>query len=141
MRSFRNAAFAGRRKMLMEMQFRITEVSVPLDITVRIDLKMQEQPSVPQNGEGNVAACEMGNVPGQTSEQGQLFERLTTLRRQIASEAGTPPYIIFHDSTLMEMCRRLPRDMQEMKTVPGVGEAKLAKYGQRFLDVIAEQQS
>ena len=113
----------------MEMQFRITEGSFPLDITVRIPLEMQGQLSVPGNGEGAVAFGEMGKVPAHTAEQEPLFERLTTLRRQIASVAGIPPYIIFHDSTLMELCRRLPKDMQEMKAVPGIGEAKLAKYG------------
>jgi ATP-dependent DNA helicase RecQ len=126
--------------MLMEMQFRITEVSFPLDITVRIDLEMQGQPSAPENERESVTDSETENTSGHSAEQGQLFERLATLRKQIASEAGIPPYIIFHDSTLMELCRRLPKDMQEMKAVPGVGEAKLAKYGQRFLDVITEQQ-
>jgi superfamily II DNA helicase RecQ len=66
-----------------------------------------------------------------------LFDRLAGLRKQISSEVSLPPYIIFHDNTLLEMCRLLPKDMQELRAVQGVGEAKLAKYGQRFLDAIA----
>lgn len=119
---------------LMEMQFRITEGSLPVDITVRVAMEIGKQLSIPGNEEGAVVDSDIDNAPGHTAGQEQIFERLATLRRQIASEAGYPPYIIFHDSTLMEMCRLLPKDMHEMKSVQGVVEAKLAKYGQRFLD-------
>lgn len=67
-----------------------------------------------------------------------LFEQLVALRRQIASESGLAPFIIFHDSALLEMCRMLPMDLKELKAIPGVGEAKLTRYGQRFLDIIRE---
>ena len=68
----------------------------------------------------------------------QLFNRLTALRKQISSEIKLPPFIIFHDSTLKEMCRRLPVDLEALGTIPGVGEAKLAKYGARFVEAIRE---
>ncbi|HWT76907.1 MAG TPA: HRDC domain-containing protein [Mobilitalea sp.] len=45
---------------------------------------------------------------------------------------------MFHDSTQSEMYRVMPKDMQEMKAVQSVGETKLSKYGQRFLDAIRE---
>ncbi|HWJ03665.1 MAG TPA: helix-turn-helix domain-containing protein, partial [Verrucomicrobiae bacterium] len=49
-----------------------------------------------------------------------------------------PPYVIFPDSTLMEMSRRLPRSEQDLRNISGVGEAKLARYGSQFLQAIGE---
>lgn len=68
----------------------------------------------------------------------QLFSRLVALRKQISSEVKLPPFIIFHDSTLKEMCRRLPVDLEALGTIQGVGGAKLAKYGARFAEAIRE---
>lgn len=71
-------------------------------------------------------------------EPEQLFQRLVALRKQISSEVRLPPYIIFHDSTLKEMCRLLPADLESLKVVQGVGLAKLEKYGMRFIEAIRE---
>ena len=49
-----------------------------------------------------------------------------------------PPYVIFHDATLTALLDLRPRDREEMKQVPGIGQHKLERYGQRFLDVLAE---
>ena len=68
-----------------------------------------------------------------------LFESLRELRLSIAQEQGVPPYIIFHDSTLMEMCSKRPTSRSEMQYISGVGERKLELYGQQFLACIAEQ--
>ncbi len=67
----------------------------------------------------------------------KLFERLRQLRLTIAKEEGMPPYIIFSDKTLIDMCAKHPENEEEMLGVSGVGENKLHKYGQRFLDEIA----
>lgn len=67
----------------------------------------------------------------------QLFEKLRQLRLVIAKEEGMPPYIIFSDKTLIDMCAKHPENEEEMLGVLGVGENKLHKYGQRFLDEIA----
>ncbi len=72
-----------------------------------------------------------------TSAGYKLFEELRQLRLGIAKEEGMPPYIIFNDKTLIEMCVRMPADRQEMMAVSGVGENKFRKYGQRFLDAIS----
>ena len=61
-----------------------------------------------------------------------LFQRLVALRREIAKEAKLPPYIIFHDKTLKEMVSKLPVDLEEMKEVSGVGNARLEKYGSQI---------
>lgn len=65
-----------------------------------------------------------------------LFELLRDHRLDIANENGVPPYIIFHDSTLEEMAKTRPESLERMQYISGVGEQKLEKYGQSFLDVI-----
>jgi superfamily II DNA helicase RecQ len=67
---------------------------------------------------------------------GELFNELVLLRRKIATELNFRPYFIFHDSTLKEMCRTLPCDLQELRKISGVGESKIVNYGPAFLEVI-----
>lgn len=66
-----------------------------------------------------------------------LFEALRARRREIAAEAGVPPYVVFHDSTLREMAELKPTSVQALSRVGGVGAAKLEKYGAAFVEVIA----
>jgi ATP-dependent DNA helicase RecQ len=65
-----------------------------------------------------------------------LFERLRARRFELARAQNVPPYVIFHDKTLSEMAARRPRSPSELADIPGVGEAKLARYGKAFLEVI-----
>lgn len=65
-----------------------------------------------------------------------LFDCLVALRKQLSSEFKVPPYIIFHDSTLREMCSVLPEDLQALKGIQGIGQAKLERYGARFIEAI-----
>lgn len=65
-----------------------------------------------------------------------LFDRLRELRLAIAKEEGLPPYIIFSDKTLIDMCVKLPFTKEEMLNVTGVGENKYGKYGLRFQEEI-----
>lgn len=71
-------------------------------------------------------------------EDEELFEALRACRMELARAQGVPPYVIFHDATLIEMARRRPADMNELARLPGVGESKLARYGADFLNVIEE---
>ena len=73
-----------------------------------------------------------------TGEGFELFEFLRGLRLEIAKEEAVPPYIIFSDKTLIDMCVKLPGDRGTMMDVSGVGQAKYEKYGQRFLTAIRE---
>ncbi len=68
----------------------------------------------------------------------KLFEKLRQLRLAIAKEEAMPPYIIFSDKTLIDMCEKLPENKQQMLAVSGVGENKFNKYGQKFLEEIAD---
>jgi ATP-dependent DNA helicase RecQ len=67
-----------------------------------------------------------------------LFEALRAKRMTLAKAQGVPPYVIFHDSTLMAMASERPRDLDAFARLPGVGGAKLGRYAQTFLAVIAE---
>lgn len=71
-----------------------------------------------------------------TSAGYRLFDRLRRLRLVIAKEEAVPPYIIFSDKTLIDMCAKSPRNKQEMLSVMGVAERKFNRYGQRFIDEI-----
>ena len=62
-----------------------------------------------------------------------LFERLRTLRKQLADAQGLPPYVIFHDATLREMAARRPQTLGQFAGIRGVGEGKLKRYGQQFM--------
>jgi ATP-dependent DNA helicase RecQ len=65
-----------------------------------------------------------------------LWEALREHRRKLAEQQGVPPYVIFHDRTLQEMCVSLPQNLPEFGRLTGVGERKLDKYGSGFIEVI-----
>ncbi|MDY6840061.1 MAG: DNA helicase RecQ [Pseudomonadota bacterium] len=65
------------------------------------------------------------------------WEALRTCRKELADKQGVPPYVIFHDATLLGMLERKPRTLEELAEVSGVGAAKLEKYGEIFLQTIA----
>ncbi|HSA48671.1 MAG TPA: DNA helicase RecQ [Yinghuangia sp.] len=67
-----------------------------------------------------------------------VFERLRAWRAATAREQGVPAYVIFHDATLREITATAPKTLAELAGVGGVGENKLAKYGQQILDELAE---
>jgi ATP-dependent DNA helicase RecQ len=67
-----------------------------------------------------------------------LFQALRGRRLALAKAQGVPPYVIFHDSTLLEMAQRKPRRLEELAHLTGVGQAKLQRYGSAFLDVVEE---
>ncbi|MGB8995538.1 MAG: HRDC domain-containing protein, partial [Pseudonocardiaceae bacterium] len=66
-----------------------------------------------------------------------IFERLRGWRAATAKEQGVPAYVIFHDATLRQIATDSPSTLAELGTVSGIGEAKLAKYGQQVLDTLA----
>jgi ATP-dependent DNA helicase RecQ len=70
-------------------------------------------------------------------EAAPVFERLRAWRSAAAKEQGVPAYVIFHDATLREIATVSPSSLDQLATVSGVGENKLAKYGQQILDTLA----
>jgi ATP-dependent DNA helicase RecQ len=67
-----------------------------------------------------------------------LWQALKSKRLELAREQGVPPYVIFHDSTLLEILNQRPQTLDEMGRISGVGQAKLAKYGDAFLEVLED---
>lgn len=68
----------------------------------------------------------------------QLFERLKKIRISVANQQGVPAFVIFSDSTLEDMCTRMPKTDEEFLNVSGVGMIKLERYGKIFLKEIAD---
>lgn len=75
-----------------------------------------------------------------TEKDEMLFEKLRSLRLEIAREEKVPPYIVFSDKTLTHMCIVRPKNKTEMLSVSGVGDFKYTKYGERFLQCVRENE-
>ncbi|MEU4682790.1 DNA helicase RecQ [Streptomyces xinghaiensis] len=84
---------------------------------------------------GRRAAAAPADLP---EEAVPVFERLRAWRAATAKEQGVPAYVIFHDATLRAIATAAPGSPAELGTVSGVGENKLAKYGQQILDLLAD---
>ncbi len=68
----------------------------------------------------------------------ELWEKLRSLRREIANEENVPPYVIFHDATLKELVQYQPDTLKKMKQLHGIGQKKSERYGEPFLKIIQE---
>jgi ATP-dependent DNA helicase RecQ len=76
-------------------------------------------------------------APGDVADADRaLWEALRECRRKIASERNLPPYVIFHDATLKRMLAERPADRDALLRISGVGQAKLERYGEQFLEVL-----
>jgi len=81
-----------------------------------------------------------GGSLGIEAYEQSMWDELRALRTQLAKQQGVPPYVVFHDATLLAMLRALPANEDELATISGVGEAKLKRYGRDFLAVINAQE-
>ena len=97
---------------------------------VTLELRRDLKPQQAAKASGSSASQ---LVRGEEREQ---WEALRTLRRKLAEEHSVPPYVIFPDSTLLEMLRSQPRNLSDMAQVSGVGARKLERYGEAFLEVL-----
>jgi ATP-dependent DNA helicase RecQ len=68
-----------------------------------------------------------------------LWHMLKAKRMELAKEQGVPPYVIFHDSTLLEILNQKPVSLNEMSQISGIGQAKLERYGNAFLEVLEDR--
>ena len=101
--------------------------------------EIEKKPRTPKRsskraGKGNEPGSERGNA----FENADLFEILRRRRTELAAAKHLPPYRIFNDKTLLDMAERRPMTPEELLEISGVGEYKMKRYGQDFLDVIAE---
>ncbi|MBB6305810.1 DNA helicase RecQ [Xanthobacter tagetidis] len=98
----------------------------------KVELKAEARARPARTGGGERAPRAQLSDP----EDEALFLRLKALRLEIARAQGVPPYVIFHDTTLMEVARVRPRSIAAFGDISGVGEAKLERYGNAFLAVV-----
>jgi ATP-dependent DNA helicase RecQ len=96
------------------------------------ELTWQPSPQ-PRPGSGSKAAL---RVKAPSSAGDPLFDALRRWRRGRADRDGVPAYVVFHDSTLAEIAHRRPRSLSDLRSVSGVGPAKLERYGQEVLEVL-----
>ena len=88
--------------------------------------------------EGRTRGASAAELPDLTPEQAELFEALRSLRTRLAREQQVPPYLIFNNATLEDMCRKRPTTPDGLLEVSGVGTKKAERYGEAFLEVIAD---
>lgn len=75
---------------------------------------------------------------GNSASDQQLFEMLKDLRKQVAKEKQLPPFVIFLESSLLDMATQFPTSLTELERISGVSKGKAIRYGQRFVDLIAK---
>ncbi len=114
---------------------RLSDTCRPLlrgEVTLELRRELKPQTSVKSSSASPASQL----VRGDEREQ---WEALRALRRKLAEEHGVPPYVIFPDSTLLEMLRSQPTSLSDMAKVSGIGARKLERYGEAFLDVLGGQ--
>jgi ATP-dependent DNA helicase RecQ len=100
----------------------------------RLQLRIEQKPT--RKRRTSRAAVELDNDPDK-----ELFEALRELRRQLAQSQGVPPYVVFHDATLMELVKHRPQDHEQLAGISGLGKRKIAAYGEAVLDLLDEHRN
>jgi ATP-dependent DNA helicase RecQ len=111
---------------------KLTERARPL-LRGEVSIDVREDPKELAAAKKKPRAAAAADIP---PEQRPLWEALRECRRTLAAELNLPPYVIFHDATLREMVSARPADRAALLKVSGVGQAKLERYGERFLEVL-----
>ncbi len=97
---------------------------------------VDERQSIPRAPKDDDAR--FGLHAGATTIDERLFESLRAVRKQIATQHGVPPYIIFHDATLKRIAERKPTTHDAFASISGVGETKLARYADPFIEAVRQ---
>ena len=109
---------------------KLTEVSRPL---LRGEGVLRVREDAKEPAPRKKARAPAGDIPDRDR---YLWEALRECRRQLAAEQNLPPYVIFHDATLRQMVAERPADREALLKISGIGQAKLERYGERFLSVL-----
>jgi ATP-dependent DNA helicase RecQ len=102
---------------------------------LRDQRSVQISEALPRGG-SKTRSAPAASSPVVAPEGSELFETLRALRKRLADAQGMPPYVIFHDATLREIAQRRPVTLGQFAGIRGVGEAKLARYGEEFVAVV-----
>lgn len=104
-----------------------------------IEMKLDKDIEKPEKAEKTTKTAKRENKPLKARPVNkELFDKLRALRLEIANEQNVPAFVIFTDSSLTDMCMKLPADKEEFLQVSGVGQVKLERYGGLFLKTISE---
>ena len=114
---------------------RAQEFSGGVSLTMKL-VKEQEEKGKQTGGQALSDKKKKSAASVLSEKDSELFEDLRGLRREIAREENVPPYLIFSDRTLVDMCVKKPQNREQMLQVSGVGDYKLEKYGEAFLSRI-----
>jgi ATP-dependent DNA helicase RecQ len=111
--------------------------SAPAVLRGEVGVAFRKEPAAPERGRRRASSSTATGslAPG---EEG-LWQRLRARRLELAREQGVPPYVIFHDATLIEMARRRPQSLAALAQIPGVGRSKLERYGEVFMAILTEE--
>lgn len=114
---------------------RSQELTKDASLTMKL-VKEQEENGKQTGGQALSDRKKKSAAVALSEKDSELFENLRRFRREIAREENVPPYLIFSDRTLVDMCVKKPQNQEQMLQVSGVGEFKLEKYGEAFLKQI-----
>ncbi|MFB5249002.1 DNA helicase RecQ [Bacillus mycoides] len=117
------------------IEFLISEELIAVEHGTYPTLKVTEKGKEILLGKENVLRKERVETR-QIVQDHPLFEVLREVRKEIAQGEGVPPFVIFSDQTLKDMCAKMPQSDSELLTVKGIGEHKLVKYGSHFLQAV-----
>ncbi|MEU3457421.1 DNA helicase RecQ [Micromonospora sp. NPDC006766] len=116
----------------------LTEASAEV-LGRRRTVTMRREPEKPASARPAKPRGAASVVAELTPEAAPVFERLRAWRAATAKEQGVPAYVIFHDATLRQIATEAPASLTDLSQVSGVGENKLAKYGEQILGVLAQE--
>jgi len=117
------------------IEFLISDELIAVEHGTYPTLKVTEKGKEVLLGKENVLRKERVETR-QIVQDHPLFEILREVRKEIAQGEGVPPFVIFSDQTLKDMCAKMPQSDSELLTVKGIGEHKLVKYGSHFLQAV-----
>ena len=109
----------------------LTEASRPL-------LRGETELWLREDGQAKARKTRRNTSAAPAPGESPLWDALRARRRELADEHGVPPYVIFHDATLAAMAEQRPLTRAELLNIPGIGQAKLERYGDEFLQVLRE---
>ncbi len=101
----------------------------------KVEIAQSRAAAEPLKSRSSTKAASSDDTPLTDADQ-ELFESLRTLRRKLATDQNVPPYVVFGDQSLRAMARNRPTTDAEFLQIPGVGQTKLKRYGEVFMDVV-----
>ncbi len=117
---------------------RLTDAAKPM-LRGEVELVVREDAELPRGKGERRAGAGRAAVSVDAADE-PLWQALRSTRKRIATEAGVPPYVVFPDATLLEMVQRRPTSAADLLDIHGVGQARLARYGEAFLDVLRDHE-